>query len=232
MFHAGHFFAMEETVSILSAIALPFLGLVFVATLYRSILFVRRDHPDHVHTLWYIFSLTLCLVSLLFYYIFKNATSIQDTLLSGMPGKIAVVFMNTSMDVREELYLLGALSALLILPQIMSYLISGIFGCGSPPILVSTISRIVTWSLIKFFCVLSGILAAQSIFALYGRPYMAPKDSAIKFVEALFMICMSFLIMTIYYKTETLHASITEHPRLKWLEAFYRFMTRYRKPTI
>jgi len=63
MFHAGYFFAMEKNVSILSAIALLFLGLVFVATLYRSILFVRRDHPDHVHTLWYIFSLTLCFVS-------------------------------------------------------------------------------------------------------------------------------------------------------------------------
>ncbi len=72
--------------SILSAIVLLFLGLVFIATLYRSILFVRRDHPDHVHTLWYIFSLTFCLVSLLFFYIFENATSIQDTLLSGTPG--------------------------------------------------------------------------------------------------------------------------------------------------
>jgi hypothetical protein len=175
LLHAGYFFAMEEAVSILSAITLPFLGLVFVVTFYRSILFVRRDHPDHAHTLWYIFSLTLCPVSLLFLYIFKNATSIQDTLLSGTPGKIAIVLMNTSMDVREELYLLGALSALLILPQIMSYLISGIFGCGSRPILVSTILRIVTWTLIKFFCVLSGILAAQSIFALYGRPYMAQR---------------------------------------------------------
>jgi hypothetical protein len=140
--------------------------------------------------------------------------------------------MNASMDVREELYILATLGALFILPQILSYLISGIFGCGSPPVLVSTVSRIVTWSLIKFFCVLSGILAAQSILALYGKPYLLPKDSPIKLVEALLMISLSFLIMAIYYKTETLYASIATSPRLRWFESFRRFMTRYRKSTV
>lgn len=48
-------------------------------------------------------------------------------------------------------------------------------GCGSPPILVSTV--VVNWSLIKFFCVLSGILAAQSILTLYGQPYLLPRDA-------------------------------------------------------
>lgn len=115
---------------------------------------------------------------------------------------------------------------MLILPQILSYLISGIFGCGSPPILVSTVSRVVTWSLIKFFCVLSGILAAQSILALYGEPYLPPKDAPVKLVEALLMICLSFLIMVIYYKAEDLYASVAAYPRLGWLG---RFMARYRK---
>jgi hypothetical protein len=119
----------------------------------------------------------------------------------------------------------------LILPQILSYLISGIFGCGSPPVLVSTITRIVTWSLIKFFCMLSGILAAQSIFALYGNPYLSPKDAPVKLVEALFMIALSFLIMAFYYKTEDLYAATAKHPRLNWFESFTLFMTRFRKGT-
>ena len=91
--------------SALSAVMLPFLGLVFVVTLGLSIRTVRRDHPHHVHTLWYLFSLTLCSVSVLFFYIYKNSLSIQGTPLGGMLGTIAVMFMNASMDVREELYL-------------------------------------------------------------------------------------------------------------------------------
>ncbi|MER9631005.1 hypothetical protein [Mesorhizobium sp. M0296] len=216
----------------LSAVALPFFSLAFVVTLCLSIMIVRRDHPHHVHTLWYIFSLTLCSVSILFLYVYRNATSIQDTILSGMPGKIAVIFMDTSMDVHEELYILATLSSLFIMPQVISYFISGIFGCGSPPVLVSTVSRITTWALIKFFCVLSGILAAQSIFALYGNPYLNPKDSAVKMVEAIFMISVSFFIMGVYYKIATLCEFIAGHPRLKWLESLYRFMTRCRKDAI
>jgi hypothetical protein len=138
-----------------------------------------------------VFSLTLCSVSVLFFYIYDNSLAIQGTPLGGMPGTIAVMFMKASMDVREEIYILLTVGSLLILPQILSYLISGMFGCGSPP---STVSRIVTWSLIKFFCVLSGILAAQSIFAFYGKPYLLPKDSPAKLVEALLMICLSVVL--------------------------------------
>jgi len=100
-----------------------------------------------------------------------------------------------------------------------------------PPILVSAVSRVVTWSLIKFFCVLSGILAAQSILALYGEPYLLPKDAPVKFVEALLMICLSFLIMAIYYKAAGLYALIAAYPRLKWLDSVRRFMARYTKNT-
>ena len=139
-----------------------------------SITTIRRDHAQHVHTLWYVFSLTLCCVSVLFAYIYASATSIQSSLLGGWTGKLAVLFMGASMDVREELYILGTVAALLIAPQVLSYVLSGVFGCGSPPVLVATISRIVTWMLIKFFCILSGILVAQSIVAFYGKPYLSP----------------------------------------------------------
>ena len=40
-----------------SPVTLSFLGLVFVVAMCLSILAVRRDHPDHVHTLWYVLSL-------------------------------------------------------------------------------------------------------------------------------------------------------------------------------
>jgi hypothetical protein len=218
-------------VSGFSPVTLSFMGLVFVVALCLSILAVRRDHPDHVHALWYVFSLTFCAMSVLFFYIYEHSRAIQSTPLGGMTGTIAVTFMKASMDVREEIYILLTAGALLILPQILSYLISGIFGCGSPPILVSTVSRVVTWSLIKFFCVLSGMLAAQSTLALYGEPYLRLKDAPVKFVEALLMICLSFLIMSMYYKAEGLYASIAAYPRLKWLDSVRRFMVRYRKNT-
>ena len=111
-----------------SPVTLSFLGLVFVVALCVSILAVRRDHTDNAHTLWYVFSLTLCSVSVLFFYIYENSRAIQSTPLSGMAETIAVTFVKASMDVQEEILLTAG--ALLILPPILSYLINGIFGCG------------------------------------------------------------------------------------------------------
>lgn len=87
-------------------VTLSFLGFVFVVALRRSILAVRRDHPDHVHTLWYVFSLTPCWASALFFYIYESSRAIQSTPLGGMAGTIAVTFMKASMDVREEICIL------------------------------------------------------------------------------------------------------------------------------
>lgn len=177
--------------------------------------------------LWYVFSLTFCLASTVFLYIFMNAALIQNTPLSGAPGKAITMLVGASMDVREELLLLAALGGLLILPQILSYLMGGIFGCGSPPAFVAMVTNFVMWSLIKFFCVLSGILAAQSIFALYGHPYLAPKDSPRKFAEALLMIDASFAILAVEVNAHRIEALIAANANLNWMERAHRFMTRY-----
>jgi hypothetical protein len=91
---------------------------------------------------------------------------------------------------------------------------------------VSKIWTFVTWSLIKFVCVLAGILAAQSIFALYGRPYLYPKDALLKLIEATTMIALSFSIMAMHYRMEVLYAFLVRQRRLKWFGTFCQFMTR------
>jgi hypothetical protein len=50
-----------------------------------------------------VFSLTLCSVSVLFFYIYENSRAIQSTPLSGMAETIAVTFVKASMDVQEEI---------------------------------------------------------------------------------------------------------------------------------
>jgi hypothetical protein len=100
-------------VSGFSPVTLSLLELVFVVALCLAILAVRRGHPDHVHTSWYVFSLTLCSVSVLSFYAYENSRAIQSAPLGGMAGTTAVRFMKASMDVREGIYILltaGALS--------------------------------------------------------------------------------------------------------------------------
>jgi hypothetical protein len=53
--------AVGAFVSGLSELTLVILGLAFVVTLFISIMAIRRDHPHHVHTLWYTFYLRYAL---------------------------------------------------------------------------------------------------------------------------------------------------------------------------
>lgn len=174
------------------------LGGLVIATLY-----LRRKHPGHVFTIWYAFWLMLTLLSGLFYYVWANEQAIPGSILSGasLLGGFIVWFQRTSMDFRDERYLIASIYIAVLLTQFMSYLVSGIFGCANRLILVEWITAAVTWLAIKFLAVLSGILMAQAIAALYAVPILHPADLPLKLLQSIMMISLSFVIAGIFYFT-------------------------------
>lgn len=172
-------------------------GLVF------SILYLRRRHPGHVFTIWYAFWLMMTLFSGLFYYVWKNAVTIHASLISGnsILGGLVVWFQETSMNFRDEGYLIASIYIVVLLPQFLSYITSGLFGCANRLMLVEWITAALTWLVIKFLAVLSGILMAQAIASLYAKPYLSPGALPIKLLESIMMICLSFIIAGVFYFT-------------------------------
>jgi hypothetical protein len=83
----------------------------------------------------------------------------------------------------------------------MSYLVGGIFGCASRLILVEWIMAAMTWLVIKFLAVLSGILMAQAIAALYASPLLEPAAFPLKLLQSVMMISLSFIVAGIFYFT-------------------------------
>jgi hypothetical protein len=174
------------------------LGGLVIATLY-----LRRTHPGHVFTIWYAFWLMFTLFSGLYFYVWANSGTIANSPLSGAAaiGGFIVWFQNTSMDFHDERYLISSIYLAIVLPQLMSYLVSGIFGCANRLILVEWITAAVTWLVIKFLAVLSGILMAQATAALYASPYLHPAELPKKLLQSTMMISLSFIIAGIFYFT-------------------------------
>jgi hypothetical protein len=56
-------------------------------------------------------------------------------------------YIKISNNMVEEVIFLFILLSAVILPQILSFLISGLFGCGRPPIFVSSIAKFALLSL-------------------------------------------------------------------------------------
>jgi hypothetical protein len=184
-------------------IALGIADVVLLGGLVIATLYLRRKHPGHVFTIWYAFWLMLTLFSGLFYYVWANERSIPNSILSGssLVGGFVVWFQKTSMDFHDERYLIASIYIAVVLPQFMSYLVSGIFGCANRLILVEWITAATTWLVIKFLAVLAGILMAQAIAALYAAPILHPGDLPPKLLQSIMMISLSFIIAGAFYFT-------------------------------
>jgi hypothetical protein len=143
------------------------------------------------------------LFSSLFFYVWAHSETIAGSAMSGAAplGGFTVWFQNTSMDFHDERYLIVSIYIAVLLPQLMSYLVSGIFGCANRLIPVEWITAAVTWLVIKFLAVLAGILMAQAIAALYAAPYLHPADLPKKLLQSIMMISLSFVIAGIFYFT-------------------------------
>jgi hypothetical protein len=227
----------EEVERVAAVWALLLSGLLFLIIICISIMLIRRDHAHHVHTLWYLFSFVLCFYSGVSLYIYSpNSTFDQFSL----PGKALIWIVKVSTDVEGELYFVSSILVLVIVPHFLSFLVSGIFGCASPPIMVSTTTRVVILSLIKFFCVLSAIYASQSFVYGFTPPgetvllheHLGPSMTIRADYNALLMMSVSFAISAIYYKMDTLWRHVIDSSRLKYLNLALRYMMWYHKPNI
>jgi hypothetical protein len=76
---------------------------------------------------------------------------------AGLLARGLTRYLEISTDREGELTFLLSILGVVVVPQILSLVISGLFGCGTPPVLVSTITKFTFLSFIKFLCVLSAL---------------------------------------------------------------------------
>jgi hypothetical protein len=187
-----------------------------------SILSIRDEHPAHVYTLWYMFSLIFCICYILFLCFPGLITGFTTDGSVNIIEKYSRIMIKISEDVLGEIYLILTILIILIFPQLMSFLISGLSGCAGRPILVSKISELATLSIIKFFCVLAGIHAAIALSTW-------AVDRANNGLISLVMITVSFTVLSCHYQLRAIRQDIIAHPALKRLERSIKYMSRYRE---
>jgi|SRR5208337_4258916 len=146
-----------------------------------------------------------------------------------MVTDIVQSWVAASRDIEAEYYILIAIFVVLAVPQIISYLISGIFGCASRPLFISQITKFIMWSLIKAFAVISGISAANAIFDILGVFPGRTQDEFDHEMQALITIASAFFYMMIYYRSKNVLGYIANHPRFRFAKSVHEFLTRYRE---
>jgi hypothetical protein len=151
-----------------------------------SIVIFRWRQPRLIYILFYLFYLSLCCASV--WYIYTR----NDPPHEGFKGIVDEV-IKISTDVEGEAVLMITLTILIILPQTLAYLTSGLIGCGYQPLMITAFSKFVLLNLAKFSVVLSGVSAAQYLFNPNSIPTIAALRAYIYFMYSFQLIAMYHL---------------------------------------
>jgi hypothetical protein len=142
-------------------------------------------------------------------------------------------YLTISIDIQGELVVLAILLSAVIIPQILSFLVSGILGCGTSPVLVSKVSKFAIISLVKFFCIFAALEMAGYLYQLFAYPvehdwdnWMTPGVDQ-RVGTSFILLSSSFIVSTVYSKYDTAIKYIEDRPVIRSLGDLWGRMTKY-----
>lgn len=198
--------------------------------LYISIMQLRLKHAGYVRAMWYMFSFAGCMT--LVVGCWANEVGAFDA--QGKPqGRIGEFIMNLIpiiLDVNHEAELIFTVVFLVVAPQFLSYILSGVFGCAEEPVFVNAILTFATWFLAKSFATVSAVFFTIAPFAAFsGWPNFGALNSLRLILLAIFAVSVSFGILLFHYEADALLAEMSrQFPKLgELLKRIHRRATKY-----
>lgn len=177
--------------------------LFFTFLVYNFASQLSRKHGSDIRLVWYFFSLSLVVsCGIVWWGINMSAINVEGN-FQGSAGETIHKILEFMLDLNTDIQILCAIVALITLPQILNYLLSGIFGCASTPLLVEESVSFLIWSLVKLFAVTAGILVSMAVSGLWNDWHGYRWEGGVVFVfMSVMMILFSFIILVWYRDTE------------------------------
>jgi len=164
---------------------------------------LRKRHTCELYLIWYINSLFF-----LFFLALEIVAAPNHDRLTKVCSdyeRICTSIYGYLTGTREELLLIGAIVGVCVGPQLLTYLLAGIFGAAIAPKYVWHIEQFVVWSLIKFIAALAGIQSATPFAKLLTHQ---PVTTA-EFFYGLFSIAIAFGWAGLHFDLHALREAVT-----------------------
>lgn len=117
----------------------------------------------------------------------------------GRSGAAINSFLKFMLDVSFDVYVLITILVLIVLPQCLSYVLAGIFGCASSPIFVGKALSFFVWGIVKSFVVAAGVLLAIALYG-YANSWRGwtLRGAVSMLTFSMTILCEAFAILSIY----------------------------------
>lgn len=175
--------------------ALLFLiGIVFL-TGYLGLKLVEAE-PSDVRLIWYVFSLSLVITLLLAEWAAHAGAIDTQGAFHGEHGALLQKLLSIMLDFDLDMAIFGSLVVLILLPQVLSYVLSGLFGGASAPIFVGKTIDVFAFLIAKMFITGAGILVAVAIYGLWASwQGWGMKDVGPLLAMAMLLIFLTFAVV-------------------------------------
>lgn len=156
-------------------------------------------HGSDLRIVWYLFSLSAtCTVTAAAWASSFGAIDPSGS-FHGDWGKAIELLLNFMLDLKTDMKLFAAMLAVFVVPQMTSYLLSGLFGCASSPILIGRAFALFVWSIVKSLVVASGILLTAAIYgAVSGWHAWNVKGAMSMSLLSLMLLMLAFSCLYLY----------------------------------
>ncbi len=138
--------------------------IVFGCLLIGSAFMMSMKHPREVYLIFYLHSLFVLVFLGLEIVAQHRGIGLAD--VCGSYVESCKTIHHALTDFNEERWLVLIAFALIVLPQLATYIFSGVFGCALQPLFVTTALKVAFWSIIKFLAGLGGTLTAHPLATL------------------------------------------------------------------
>lgn len=195
---------------------------------------LRVKYGTSVHVIWYLSSLAWCAAIIALPWAQDaGVIDVQGRAINA-PGKVFMGIFNFSLDLIADFRFLSGLVFLIIGPQLLSYLLSGAFGCASRPRLFACCVDFFAWGMAKSSAIAAGVLLAATLVGWRHHWSGFDAENCLKYAR------FAWLLLTFSFVALMGKATVDEIPVLadsrqlaplrRWVLAQHQKMVRHRQP--
>ena len=200
------------------------IGLLVVLVFFIWLL--RRSSSRQIYVIWYIFSFCFVLFSSLFFTIYFAETH-ANTALAKWAAKLVATLSQYMLDVGAELELVLAVVGLVVLPQLMTYFLSGLSGSASRPVFVARIVDMSIWSLIKFLAAYAGLTLG---FVGYDWVLTGRGSFSFIYVQSVLALTLAFFLAYLLHASGQAIDFLFKKDAFFFVRRAHEFFTRHSQP--
>lgn len=178
------------------------LGLLMTYSIYVSARQLVSKHQGDLNIVWYFFSLSLTATTVLTMFAIEIGAVDKAGRSQGRTGEILAGLLKIFIDLNADVAFAIALISLVLVPQILTYLLSGLFGCAKNLFFVEGSVSLFVWFVVKSLVVTSGIGIAVATFGMVNGWPHAELMAVLTIIDiCLFLMAFAFSFLSFYRDT-------------------------------